>query len=52
MENKEYIGDGVYVSYDGFAVILTTENGITTSNRIVLEPYVMRSLINYYNSIK
>jgi hypothetical protein len=37
-ENKRYVADGVYVEYDGFEIILTTENGISVQNRIVLEP--------------
>jgi len=41
---KVYLGDGVYAEYDGFRVILTTENGIATTNRIVLEPEVLSAL--------
>lgn len=35
---KEYLGDGAYVDFDGFAVILTTEDGVDTTNTVVLEP--------------
>lgn len=47
--NKKYIGDGVYVELDNtnYAVILTTENGISIINRIVLEPEVLNSLNEY-----
>lgn len=45
MENKVYLGDGVYATVDDYGVVtLTTENGIETTNRIVLEPEVMRAL--------
>ena len=46
---KEYIGDSVYADFDGFAVVLTTENGLPNdpSNRIVLEPEVYTSLHQY-----
>ena len=46
---KEYIGDSVYVEFDGFSFILTTENGtpVDPSNRIVLEPEVWRALRRY-----
>lgn len=49
---KEYIGDGVYVlleSYSGESIdlVLTTENGISITNRIVLEPAVLRNLLDY-----
>lgn len=47
--NKVYLGDSVYADFDGYAVILTTENGLPSdpSNRIVLEPSVIHSLIDY-----
>lgn len=50
MANKMYLGDSVYADFDGFAVILTTENGMATSpiNKIVLEPQVLESLNLYY----
>lgn len=35
--NKEYIGDGIYAQVDGDALVLTTENGIQETNRIVIE---------------
>jgi hypothetical protein len=44
--HKEYIGDGVYASFDGFQIWL--ESG---SNRIALEPGVFRSLILYSDSL-
>lgn len=48
MKDKEYIGDGVYVEIDERGdVILTTENGYEITNRIVLEPEVFRSLVEY-----
>lgn len=51
MKNKAYIGDGVYVEFDGYSVILTTENGIDTTNEIVLEPEVLRKFNEYVNSL-
>ena len=41
---KRYIGDGVYVDFDGFALVLTTSDGISETNRIVLEPEVYGAL--------
>lgn len=37
--HKTYLGDGVYVALDepAGAVVLTTENGIETTNTVVLE---------------
>lgn len=40
---KEYIGDGVYASHDGYHMWLETLEG----NRIALEPPVFQSLMRY-----
>lgn len=45
--SKAYLGDGCYVAFDGYALVLTTENGISETNRIVLEPEVYRALMAY-----
>jgi len=35
---KEYIGDGIYAEYDDYGdIILTTEDGISVTNRIVVD---------------
>jgi hypothetical protein len=44
---KEYLGDAVYVDYDGFYLILTTEDGIQATNTIMLEPEVVSALVKY-----
>jgi len=42
--SKDYLGDGVYVVVDeAGAVVLTTEDGIQTTNRIVLEPETLHA---------
>jgi hypothetical protein len=46
--NKTYLGDGVYAELDDFgSLVLTTEDGIATTNRIVLEPEVLAALNSY-----
>ena len=44
---KTYLGDGVYANYDGFRVILTTENGLSINNIIYLENEVISALLKY-----
>lgn len=44
---KQYLGDGVYANYDGYNVVLTTENGLSTTNTIYLEPAVLWALDNW-----
>jgi hypothetical protein len=43
---KEYLGDSVYAEYDYGAIVLTTENGLTSdpSNTVVIENFVMDEL--------
>lgn len=49
---KYYLGDGVYVDFDGFAFVLTTENGIPPpQNEIILEPQVIEALLRYVERI-
>jgi hypothetical protein len=50
--NKLYLGDGVYLEFDGYALVLTTEDGINVTNRIVLEPEVYAGLVRYVDALK
>ena len=36
-DNKEYLGDGVYVESNNYEIILTTENGIEILNTVYLD---------------
>lgn len=47
-----YLGDGVYADYDGFYVVLTTEDGISVMNRICLEPEVLAALSRYVERLR
>ena len=53
MMNKQYLGDSVYVAFDGYSLILTTENGNEDdpSNEIILEPEVQIALVEYIDKI-
>jgi hypothetical protein len=44
---KVYLGDAVYVEWDGIGLVLTTEDGIRATNRIVLEREVYAALQHY-----
>jgi hypothetical protein len=54
IETKQYLGDSVYVEFDGLGLILTTENGKETdpSNQIYLEPEVYTALVKYIENLK
>jgi hypothetical protein len=45
---KQYLGDSVYASFDGYMVTLTTDNGLGPSNTIHLEPEVIAALNIFY----
>jgi len=47
--NKEYLGDGVYAQYGfpGTDVLLTTEDGISISNRIYVSQVEIQAFIRY-----
>jgi len=49
---KTYLGDGVYVDYDGFSLIITTNNGVVDTNEIYLEPEVVNKLVAFLELIK
>jgi len=49
---KAYLGDSVYADFDGYAVVLTTENGLGPSNTIVLEPEVIAALDRYVKQLR
>jgi len=51
-ERKEYLGDGAYVDFDGFALVLTAENGVEATDTIVLEPEVWKQLVDYVERLK
>ena len=52
MNDKVYLGDSVYAVFDGYHVVLTTENGYGPSNTIALEPPVIDALNRYAKSIQ
>jgi hypothetical protein len=52
VRNKVYLGDGVYAMFDGFQVVLTTEDGFRVTNTIVLEPDVMASLVDFLREVR
>lgn len=44
---KRYLGDSVYVEFDGYDIVLTTEDGRRATNRIVMEPEVYAALLEF-----
>lgn len=49
---KEYLGDGVYIQLSPQGtIILTTEDGVSATNTIVLETEVLSKLSNYLQRV-
>lgn len=49
---KTYLGDGCYVDFNGYALVLTAEDGICVNDRIVLEPEVWHALTEYVERLR
>jgi hypothetical protein len=52
MNTKEYLGDGVYADVERGMVKLTTEDGISVTNIIYLEPEVIEALERYLAQVR
>jgi hypothetical protein len=52
--SKMYLGDGVYAEHDERCaqIILTTENGISVTNRIVLDSIVYGALVSFVERLQ
>ena len=50
--SQVYIGDSVYVAFDGNGLILTTNNGYGAINTIYLEQEVYEQLVVYVKSLR
>jgi hypothetical protein len=49
---KVYLGDGVFAQLDRHTnIVLTVEDGIRTTDTIVLEPDVLRALMTYASTV-
>ena len=46
-QNSTYIGDGVYMGFDGFRFWLHANSHDLPTDKIYLEPQVLFSLINF-----
>ena len=53
INKKVYLGDGVYAMWNGYEIILTTQNGLPDdpSNTIVLKGAVLKDLFDFDSRI-
>jgi hypothetical protein len=52
LQEKMYLGDGVYVGHDDYHVWLYTDNGIAITNKIALEPEVLAAFERWRQCLK
>lgn len=48
---SEYLGDGVYVSFDGLHICLHVDSHLNKPV-VYLDPYIFENLITYVNKIR
>ena len=51
MKEKQYLGDGAFAEFDGNGIIVSTEDGERTTNRVYLEPDIAHNFLRYFASI-
>ena len=52
MNEKRYLGDGVYAEYDGFHIVLKTGNPEVPNDTIFLEDSVFYALLDFAKKIE
>lgn len=52
MSVTTYLGDSVYAEFDGFGIILTTNNGSGPTNTIYLEPATYHGLTKFVEQLQ
>lgn len=50
MKSNVYLGDGLYVNFDGYQIELYASDGIQKTNQVFLDPNVLRAF-NAYTSV-
>lgn len=50
-QQPTYLGDGAFVEWNGYAFVIFTDNGLSRTNEVYLEPNHMRELIRYAQEI-
>lgn len=49
---KDYIGDGVYVEYDGYGIALNANDATNPTDSIYLEPEVCAGLLRFIQRVQ
>jgi hypothetical protein len=49
---KQYLGDGLYASYDGYQVTLKANSETNPTDTVYLDPHVLFALLNFIKRIQ
>ena len=52
LNEKIYLGDGLYANFDGYQIALSAENGIYAHDTVYLDPFVLEKFLTYVNKLK
>lgn len=54
LKKKVYLGDSVYAEYDGYGIVITTENGYHDDprNKIYFEPEIIEAFFSFVENLK
>ena len=46
-DDSTYLGDGLFVDFDGYYVELYASNGVRSTNTVFLDPSVLNAFLSY-----
>jgi hypothetical protein len=46
-DSSTYLGDGAYATYDGYHIVLYTDDGIERTNQVFLEPQAFEAFFRW-----
>ena len=52
LTHQDYLGDGAYVGFDGYHVVLYTSDGISYTRPVYMEPNVVRGFQNWLSRLR
>jgi hypothetical protein len=50
-DKNMYLGDGLYVSFDGYQIVLKANSETNPTDKVYLDPSVFRNFLIYAKSI-
>jgi hypothetical protein len=51
-EKADYLGDGVYVKFDGYHIVLMANNRENPTDTVALDPHVLKLFLRWLENLK